>query len=90
MNARQARSGVISVSLTPSQVSANTTSRQAFTVSGVSSNAQVVVNGPAQPNGVEMAQAYVSGQDEVTIPFVNPTGSGVTPTSGTYYVRVLR
>lgn len=88
--AQVARSGVISVSLTPAQVSANSTSEQAFTVVGVPSNADVVVNGPSQTSGIVMGQAYVSGKDEVTVPFVNPTGSGVTPASGTYKVRVLR
>lgn len=90
VQSQQARSKVISVSLTPTQVSANSTSEQAFTVTGVPSNAEVVVNGPSQTSGVVMGQAYVSDKDQVTIPFVNPTGSGVTPASGTYKVRVLR
>lgn len=81
---------MISVSLTPSEVSANSTSEQAFTVEGVASNADVVVNGPTQTSGVVMGQAFVSDKDEVTISFVNPTASGVTPASGTYKIRVLR
>lgn len=88
--ARQARSQAISVSLTPSQVSANSTSEQSFSVSGVPSNAQVVVNGPAQTTGIVMGQARVSAKDTVVIPFGNMTGGALTPTSGTYTVRVIR
>lgn len=88
--ARQARSEAISVSLTPTSVSANSVSEQSFTVAGVPSNAQVVVNGPSQTTGILMGQARVSDKDTVVIPFANPTGGGLTPTSGTYSVRVIR
>ena len=88
--ARQGRSQVISVSLTPASVGAQSVSEESFTVTGVASNDQVIVNGPAQTAGIVVGQARVSDKNTVVIPFANVTGGAVTPASGTYKVRVIR
>lgn len=88
--ARTARSQVIEVDLTPDEVPADSTRRQEFTVTGVPSNSQVVVNPPAMTNGIVIAYARVKGKNEVQIAFTNVTAGALTPNSGTYQVRVLR
>jgi len=81
---------LISASLTPSSVLAVTAPTQTFTVSGLKTGDHVVVNPPAQLAGVSVAAARVSAADTLAITFVNPTAGALTPTAGTYVIKVTR
>lgn len=76
--------------LSPAQVSANTTAEEAFTVPGARVGEQVSVSPPGHEAGVSATVCRVSAANTVSVTFVNPTGSGVTPTSGEYIFRFGR
>jgi hypothetical protein len=79
-----------SVAVAPSSVSANTTSEQAFTVTGVNTNDIIIVNKPTHQAGLGIVGARASDTDEVSITYMNTTGGGITPTSETYDIVAIR
>lgn len=76
-------------SLTPSQVSANSSNTQTATVVCTSGDDVTIQSPDGQTTGI-VVTAAVTGQNEVTITFSNVTGSGATPKSGDYVIRVFR
>lgn len=81
---------VISVTLDPEEVSANTTEEQTFTIAGLRTGDFVAVSKPSHTTGVVVGSARVSAADTLAIQFVNPTGSGVNPASEDYTLLVYR
>jgi hypothetical protein len=81
---------LISVTLAPTVVPAVTTSEQAFTVQGVQLNDWVEVSPPAQPAGISLHSARVTGANTVAITFINATAGGVTPATAAYYMYWMR
>lgn len=81
--------GVLSVSLTPASVGANTTAEQTFTVQGLLPTDFVGVSANVQ-NGVGIVGARVSANNTLAIRFSNNTAGGLTPTAGVYRVLVVR
>jgi len=82
---------LLAVTLSPSQVSANTTAEQTFTVPGLQTTDMVSVQKPTAQAGLGIVGARVSAPNTLAITFVNVTESGITPTaSQTYIVRVTR
>lgn len=79
-----------SLTLTPSSVSANTTSEQTFTVTGLKTADFVMVNKPSHQTGLGVVNCRVSAADTLAITFMNTTGSSITPTSEAYAVVALR
>lgn len=86
-NARAA--GILSVSLTPASVGANTTAEQTFAVTGLLPTDFVAVSADVQ-NGVGIVGARVSAVDTLAIRFGNFTAGALTPTAGAYIVHVER
>lgn len=82
--------GVLSVSLTPAAVSANTTAAQTFTVPGLRVGDAVHVNPPGLTAGSALVGARVSAADTLSITWVNATGGSLTPPAGAYLVLVVR
>lgn len=78
------------VSLTPASVAANTVAEQTFTVAGVRANDIISVSPPGTTAGAGIAGVRVSAADTVAIAFVNPTGGGLTPPSGSYLFTSIR
>jgi hypothetical protein len=76
--------GIATVSITPSQVSAQSTSEQAFTVPNVRVGDAVSVSPPGSMGGTGVAGAWVSAAGQVTVIFDNPTTGALTPPSGSY------
>ena len=76
--------------LTPSSVSANTTSEQPFTVTGLTAADKVFVNKPSHQAGLGIVNARVSSNNTIAITFMNNTGSAITPTSETYQIFAIR
>jgi hypothetical protein len=83
---------VITVTLSPAQVGANTTAEQDLTVSGLAVGDFVVsINKPTAQAGIGIVGARVKAADTLAVTFVNATGSAVTPTaSEAYLIGVFR
>lgn len=79
-----------SLTLTPAQISANTTEEEAFTVTGLKTADLVLVNKPSHQAGLGIVNCRVSAADTLAITFMNTTGSAITPTSEAYIVVALR
>lgn len=81
---------IVSVALTPSAVSANTTAQQTFTVTGVKvGDVVVAVEKPSHQAGLGIVGWRVTAADTVGITFSNNTGAGITPTAGETYDFVV-
>jgi len=86
-----ATSSTVSATLTPAQLTLNTTVEEAFTVSGVSVGDLIAVVGhPTMPSGIFIGPARVTDTDVVTMTFSNGSGANRTPTAGTYTFRVIK
>jgi len=82
---------VYAPSLTPAEVSANTTAEQTFTVTGLSTADKVFVNKPTAQAGLGIVGVRASAANTLAITFANVTASPITPTAAqTYAVVALR
>ena len=83
--------GVISVTLSPALIAANTSAEQTFTVPGLKVGDFVDVNKPTAQAGLAIFGERVSAADTLALTFGNFTGAGITPTaSQVYLVRYAR
>ncbi len=76
---------VYTQSLSPAAVGANTTSSQAFTLTGLINSSVVFVNKPTHQAGMTIMGARVSGTNQLEITFANTTAATITPTQGETY-----
>jgi hypothetical protein len=84
------KQAVISVTLSPAEVAANTSAEQEFAVNGLEATDHVVINKPTAQAGLGIDGAR-AGANKLFITFGNYTGAGITPTaSQTYLVLVSR
>jgi len=74
----------------PGSCAANTTTAEAFTLTGIKTSDHVYVNKPTHTAGLAIANAFASATDQITIVFGNYTGSGIDPPSETYRVTAIR
>ena len=81
---------VVSVTINPASVSANTTSEQTFTVPGVKVGDCVQVSKPSHTAGLVVSSARVSAVNTVAITFGNLTGSPIDAPSEAYLFQVVR
>ena len=79
-----------SVTINPTAVSANTTSNQTFTVTGLTTNDRVVVNKPTHTAGLVLGNAYCSAANTLAITFGNLTAGSIDPPSEIYRVVSIR
>jgi hypothetical protein len=85
------KASVISVTLSPALVAANTTAEQTFTVNGLQVGDWVGVIKPTTQAGLAVTGARVSAANTLAIAFGNFTASGITPTAAQVYsVMVAR
>jgi hypothetical protein len=85
------KQSVLSVTLSPALVSANTTAEQTFTVNGLLVGDMAVVSKPTAQAGLGIVNSRVSANNTLAITFSNNTGSSITPTaSEVYFVLVSR
>ena len=82
------KQSVISVTLSPAAVSANTSAEQTFTVNGLLAGDHVAVNKPSAQAGLGIVGSRVSADHTLAITFGNFTGGSITPTASEVY-RVL-
>lgn len=81
---------VYTPTLTPASVAADTSAEQTFTVTGLTVNDKVIVNGPAQTAGIGIVNARVSAAGTLALTFSNSTAAAATPTAGVYTVVAFR
>lgn len=85
------KASIISVTLSPAAVAANTTAEQTFTVNGLQVGDWVGVSKPTNQAGLAITNARVSAANTLAISFGNLTSSSITPTaSQVYSVMVVR
>tara|TARA_R110000868_G_scaffold90526_1_gene251192 strand:- start:519 stop:836 length:318 start_codon:yes stop_codon:yes gene_type:complete len=72
---------VISVTLSPAAVAANTSAEQTFTVNGLLPGDHVSCNKPTAQAGLGIVGCRVSAANTLAITFGNFTGSSITPTA---------
>lgn len=82
---------VLSLTISPTTVAANTTAEQTFALSGVQLGDMIEVSKPTQQNGLGIVNARVSAAGVVAIAFGNFTAATFTPTTNeNYIVEVTR
>lgn len=83
------KQSVISVTLSPAAVSANTTAEQTFTVNGLLPGDMVVVTKPTSQAGLGLVNYRVSAANTLAITFSNNTGGSITPTANEVYLVLV-
>ena len=78
------------VTINPTAVSANTTSEQTFTVTGITTNDRMVINKPTHTAGLVIGNVRCSAADTMAVTFGNLTGLSIDPPSETYRVTSIR
>ena len=81
---------LFSQTITPASVAAATVAEQTFTVTGLTTADDVMVNPAAIANATGIAGVRVSAADTLAVRFVNPTAGALTPTAGTWAIIALR
>lgn len=82
---------LIGPSLTPTALTASTTTAQSFTVPGLKVNDALQVNfSGTQTAGVGIANARATAADTLEIVFSNSTAGTPTPAAGVYIIMVDR
>lgn len=79
-----------SVTINPTSVSANTTSEQTFTVTGLSTTDIVFVNKPTHQAGMALVGYRVSAKDTIALTFMNTTAGSIDPANETYTIVAIR
>lgn len=78
-----------SQTLNPTSVSANTTSEQTFTVTGLTTTDIVSVNKPSHQAGLGIVNCRVSAADTLAITFMNTTAGAIDPVSEDYLIKAV-
>lgn len=80
----------VAITITPTSVTAATTSSQSFAVPGARVGDSVSVTPPAIVAGVAPVCARVNANDSITITFMNATAGDLVPSAGAYQVFLAR
>lgn len=83
------KQSVLSVTLSPALVSANTTAEQTFTVNGLLAGDMAVVTKPTAQAGLGIVGSRVSAANTLAITFSNNTGASITPTASEVYLVLV-
>ena len=83
------KQSVISVTLSPAEVAANTSAEQTFTVNGLRAGDFVSVNKPTAQAGLGIVGSRVSAANTLAVTFGNFTASGITPTAAQVYLVLV-
>ena len=80
---------VVTATLTPAQVAANTSAEQTFTITGLAVGDHVTVNKPTAQAGLGIVGARVSAANTLALTFMNATGTPITPTAAQDYLVLV-
>lgn len=83
------KQSVISVTLSPAAVSANTSAEQTFTVNGLQVGDHVAVSKPSAQAGLAIVGMRVSAANTLAITFGNFTAGSITPTASEVYLVLV-
>jgi hypothetical protein len=83
------KQSVLSVTLSPALVNANTTAEQTFTVNGLLVGDMAVVTKPTAQAGLGIVGSRVSAANTLAITFSNNTGASITPTASEVYLVLV-
>lgn len=83
------KQSVITVTLSPALIVANTSAEQTFTVNGVAVGDVISVSKPTAQAGLGIVGQRVSAANTIAITFGNFTGSSITPTAAQAYKIVI-
>ena len=83
------KQSVLSVTLSPALVNANTTAEQTFTVNGLLVGDMAVVTKPTAQAGLGVVNSRVSAANTLAITFSNNTGASITPTASEVYLVLV-
>ena len=83
------KQSVLSITLSPAAVLANTTAEQTFTVNGLVPGDMAVVTKPTAQAGLGIVGSRVSAANTLAITFSNNTGSSITPTASEVYLVLV-
>lgn len=83
---------VLTVTLSPAEVAANTSAEQTFTVTGLAVGDIVLkVEKPTTQAGLGIVGSRVSAANTLAVTFMNTTAAAITPTaSQSYFIAVHR
>lgn len=86
-----AAAGIVSLTLSPASVAANTTAEQTFTMPGAKLGDFVDASKPTAQAGLGIVNSRISADGTIAITFSNNTASPIVPTaSERYLVRYAR
>lgn len=78
---------VVSATLSPAEVAANTTAEQTFTITGLATGDVVLaINKPTAQAGLGIVGTRVTAADTIGITFSNNTATPITPTAAQIYL----
>lgn len=80
---------IVPAELEPTEIRAHGTAEQIFTVSGILPDAVIVLNGPAQPEGIGIAAVRASGDNAIAVTFVNASAEPKRPNAGRYLILAI-
>lgn len=83
------KKGPFEVTFTPTAMLTTAQQDTSITVTGITTDDQIVVSLPSLETGVVFSHAWVSAANTVKIRCYNPTGSTITPAAQTIKVVVL-
>ncbi|MFZ2287615.1 MAG: hypothetical protein WAV93_11570 [Bacteroidales bacterium] len=78
------KQAVLSITLSPAEILANTSAEQTFIVNGLQAGDHVVVNKPTAQAGLDIANVR-AGTNALYVTFGNFTAAGITPTAAEVY-----
>lgn len=81
---------VYNQSINVASVAANTSAEQTFTVTGLTTADEIVVNKPSLSAGLVIGNARVSAADTLALTFGNLTASPIDPAAETYTIMAFR
>lgn len=85
-----AQIALLTASLAPTSVAANTTAEQTFAVTGLLTTDVVFVNKPTFQAGIAIGNVRVSAVNTLAVTYVNDTAGSITPTTESYALIVGR
>lgn len=77
---------IITVTLSPTVITATTCGEQTFTVTGVATDQAIVVNKPTAQAGLGIGGVRISAANTARINFCNVTAAAITPTASEAYL----
>lgn len=76
---------LLTITISPALVAANTSAEQTFTVNGLQVGDFVEINKPSAQAGLGIGNTRVSAANTLAITFINSSAVGVTPTPNEVY-----